>query len=90
MADPWGREGSDRAKMPVELGPHFQAGVWQSQGTGTQGQESSLLAPRTRGLSLELSKPTGYFFFFLAYFWFISSWFQSKLPLEHSSLPQRC
>ena len=37
MADPWGREGSDRAKMPVELGPHFQAGVWQSQGTGTQG-----------------------------------------------------
>ena len=64
MADPWGREGSDRAKMPVELGPHFQAGVWQSQGTGTQGQESSLLAPRTRGLSLELSKPTGYFFFF--------------------------
>ena len=45
MADPWGREGSDRAKLPVELGPHLQAGAWQSQGTGTQGQGSSLLAP---------------------------------------------
>ena len=45
MADPWGREGSDRAKLPVELGPHLQAGAWQSQGTGTQGPGSSLLAP---------------------------------------------
>lgn len=103
MADPWGREGSDRAKMPVELGPHLQAGAWQSQGTGTQGQGSSLLAPSlSQNQRSELGIVKAHwvlffvffwffvFLFFFAYFWFISPWFQSKLPLEHSSLPQRC
>ena len=94
MADPWGREGSDRAKLPVELGPHLQSGAWQSQGTGTQGQGSSLLAPSlSQDQRSELGIVKAHWvvcLFVFAYFWFISPWFQSKLPLEHSSLPQRC
>ena len=71
MADPWGREGSDRAKMPVELGPHLQAGAWQSQGTGTQGQGSSLLAPSlSQNQRSELGIVKAHWVLFFVFFWF--------------------
>lgn len=101
MADPWGREEVTGAKMPVELGPHLQAGAWQSRTAGTQGQGSSLLAPSlSQNQRSELGIVKAHWVLFLCFWFFVFlffllilvhfPWFQSKLPLEHSSLPQRC
>ena len=87
MADPWGREGSDRAKMPVELGPHLQAGAWQSQGTGTQGQGSSLLAPSlSQNQRSELGIVKAHWVLFFVFFWFFVFLFFFCLFLVHFPL----